>query len=230
MRTKVSVVSALCGLAVLSAASAPPGTSELRAALDAEARPAHGARVFAQCAACHGRNAGGSTDGTVPALAGQHFRYLAKQIVEFRDAERLVAPVHDENSRQAVDGPQSIADVAAYLSELPSNPRPKTGPGTNVTRGAQLYRAACQACHLDSALGSDDLGIPSLRGQHYPYLVRQIGDISTGHRVNVPADLRLLLEDIGPEDVVALADYLARFEEAAERSPEAATLTVSATT
>lgn len=218
MRTKVPVMAALCALAALSAASTPPETNELRAVLDAQPRPAHGARVFAPCTACHGRDAGGSADGTVPALAGQHFRYLAKQIVELRDAERFVAPVHDENSRQAVAGPQSIADVAAYLSELPSNPKPKTGSGKSVARGAQLYRAACQACHLDSALGSDDLGVPSLRGQHFPYLVRQIGDISAGHRFNVPEDLRLLLKDIGPEDTVALADYLARFDEAAERS------------
>ncbi len=198
----------------------PANTNEMQAALKAQPRPAHGARVFKQCAACHGRDAGGSTDGVVPALAGQHFRYLVKQIVEFRDDERFVGPVHDQATRETIDGPQTIADLATYLAELPPNLKPKTGTGKDVARGAEMYRAACASCHRDSALGTDDLGIPSLRGQHYAYLVRQIIDIGDAHRFNTPPDLVLLLKDMPREDAEAIADYLSRLDVEAETLTE----------
>ncbi len=201
---------ALHGTEVIAETPGPPNANELQAALKAQPRPTRGARVFEQCAGCHGRDAGGSTDGTVPALASQHFRYLVKQILEFRDDERFVGPAHDQVAREAMDGPQTIADLAAYLAELPANPRRQTGSGRNVARGAELFRAACASCHRDSALGTDELGVPSLRGQHYPYLVRQIGDIGRAHRFNVPPDLILLLKDMPREDAEAIADYLSR--------------------
>ena len=182
----------------------------MQAALSAGPRPGHGKRVYEHCATCHGRDAGGSTDGTVPALASQHFRYLVKQIVEFRQDERFIGPVHDQAMREITDQPQTIADVAGYLAELPPASTPQTGPGKAVTRGADLFRAACQSCHRDSALGSDELGIPSLRGQHYPYLLQQITDIGRGHRFNAPSDLILLLKDMPREDAEAIADYLSR--------------------
>jgi len=203
---------ALHGAAAMPETLAPQNTNEMQAALKAQPRPSHGARVFKQCAVCHGRDAGGSSDGVVPALASQHFRYLVKQIVEFRDDERFAGPVHDQVTREAMDGPQTIADLAAYLAELPPNLKPQTGSGRDVARGAQLYRAACESCHRDSALGTNELGVPSLRGQHYAYLVRQIGDIGDAHRFNTPADLVLLLKDMPPEDAEAIADYLSRLD------------------
>lgn len=186
--------------------------NELQAALAAQPRVSNGARVYEHCAACHGRDAQGSQDGTVPALARQHFRYLVKQIVEFRQDERYIGPVHDQAMRTATEQPQIIADLAGYLAELPRARAPRTGPGDDVRRGAELFRAGCQSCHQDSALGSDDLGIPSLRGQHYPYLLQQISDIGRGHRFNAPSDLILLLKDMPREDAEAIADYLSRLD------------------
>ena len=189
-----------------------PRDNELQAALAAQPRVSNGARVYEHCAACHGRDAGGSQDGTVPALASQHFRYLVKQIVEFREDERYIGPVHDQAMRTVTEKPQIIADLAGYLAELPRAHARRTGPGDDVRRGADLFRAGCQSCHRDSALGSDGLGIPSLRGQHYPYLSRQISDIGRGHRFNAPSDLILLLKDMPRDDAEAIADYLSRLD------------------
>ena len=44
--------------------------------------------LFAQCASCHGPDGGGKTDGSMPRIAGQHYRVLAKQIVDFRHGKR----------------------------------------------------------------------------------------------------------------------------------------------
>lgn len=211
---------ALLGAAATPETAASQNMNDMQAALKAKPRPAHGARVFKQCAACHGRDAGGSTDGVVPALASQHFRYLVKQIVEFRDDERFAGPVHDQVTRETMDGPQTIADLATYLAELPPNLKPQTGTGKDVARGAEMYRAACASCHRDAGLGTDDLGIPSLRGQHYAYLVRQIVDIGNAHRFNTPPDLVLLLKDMPREDAEAIADYLSRLDMEAETLTE----------
>jgi cytochrome c553 len=181
-------IALLVGATALADPVAPRG-NELQAALAAQPRTSNGARVYEHCAGCHGRDAGGSQDGTVPALAHQHFRYLAKQIVEFREDERYIGPVHDEAMRKVTGQPQVIADLAGYLAELPRAGARQTGPGDDDRRGADLFRAGCQSCHHESALGSDALGIPSLRGQHYPYLLGQIGDIGRGHRFNAPSDL-----------------------------------------
>jgi cytochrome c553 len=206
------LVTLLLGVTAVGAPVAP-ADNELQAALSAEPRVSHGARAYEQhCAACHARDAGGSPDGSVPALAGQHFRYLAKQIAEFRQDERYLGPIHDEAMRTATEPPQTIADVAGYLAGLTRARARRTGPGDDVRRGAELFRAGCQSCHRDSALGSDDLGIPSLRGQHYPYLLRQIGDIGRGHRFNAPSDLILLLKDMPRDDAEAIADYLSRLD------------------
>jgi len=207
----MAVAAAGASAADVDAAAGPGLQDEMSAALALEPRPSRGARLFAErCSRCHGADAAGSRDGAVPALAAQNYRYLVKQIVDFRDEERFVAPVHDEDARTALHGPQGIADIAAYLAALQPGATPQTGSGRHVERGASLFRAACESCHGEAAVGSDALGIPSLHGQHYSYLVRQIVDIGRSHRFNAPPDLTLLLRDMPREDIQAVADYLSR--------------------
>ena len=39
-----------------------------------------GARLYAQCAACHGADGAGSSEGSTPRIAGQHYSVLLKQL------------------------------------------------------------------------------------------------------------------------------------------------------
>src|SRR5687767_2855783 len=113
-------IALLAALSILGRApAAEPADDELHAALKAQPRSAHGARIYANCVACHGKDGGGSTNGITPALAGQHARYLIKQIAEFRDHERFTGDVHDNAMREYIVNAQGIADLAAYLAELP---------------------------------------------------------------------------------------------------------------
>ena len=48
----------------------------------------HGAELFQQCTGCHGADGGGTPEGSVPRIAGQHYRVLARQIVDFRHGTR----------------------------------------------------------------------------------------------------------------------------------------------
>ena len=206
-------IALLAALSILgSAPASEPADDELHAALKAQPRSAHGARIYANCVACHGKDGGGSTNGITPALAGQHARYLVKQIAEFRDHERFTGDVHDNAMREYIVNAQGIADLAAYLAELPPARRSVVGPGAKTAQGEELYRAACQSCHGDAAIGSDQLGIPVLHGQHYHYLVRQMTDIMRMHRVNTPPDLALLMHGMSRQDIEAIADYLSRLD------------------
>ncbi len=65
------------------------------------------------CARCHGTQGEGTARG--PLLAGQHIKYLKKQIERFVDGQRK----HMKTKRDFVDRPATdITDLWAYLSTL----------------------------------------------------------------------------------------------------------------
>ena len=72
------------GLAV----AASTAQRELDGALRATPDAFNGEALFDHCASCHGADGGGEADGSTPRIAGQHFRVLAKQLVDFRSGKR----------------------------------------------------------------------------------------------------------------------------------------------
>lgn len=58
--------------------------------------------------------------------------------------------------------------------------------------------------------GNDDGSVPSLRDQHYAYLVRQMRSLAASHRLNVDADLIRFIDSLDTEEMTAVADYLSR--------------------
>ena len=49
----------------------------------------NGSRLYAPCVPCHQPTGWGSTDGLVPALAGQRRRYLEREVGLFRSGARI---------------------------------------------------------------------------------------------------------------------------------------------
>src|SRR4051812_19841024 len=123
----------------------------------------HGRELFAQCAACHGPGGSGTTNGSVPRIAGQHYRVLVRQVVSFRLGKRWdvrmegVATSHD-----VIPELQDIADVARYVSQLEIDSARGVGDGTHVARGAELFSKQCAACHGQAGEGNDAKEIPRL--------------------------------------------------------------------
>lgn len=70
------------------------------------------ASFIAHCAACHGKNALGNADGTVPSLRAQHDSYLVNRLRQFASARPAV-----EIGAHALDDHLIIA-ISAYLSSL----------------------------------------------------------------------------------------------------------------
>ena len=167
----------------------------------------------ATCAACHGQDGNGVAGLPLqPRLAGQHAKYLAKQIHEYKSGKRenaimapMVAALSDED----------IEDISAYYESL----RGATGD-SNPDRwdlGQRLYRAgdaskglaACMACHGPSGRGNPAANYPSLTGQYSQYTAAQLKAFKAEHRAN---DLNGVMRDISAkmsnEEIEAVSDYI----------------------
>ena len=76
--------------------------------------------------------------------------------------------------------------------------------------GEAIFHEQCASCHEEDARGDDDGFIPSLRDQHYSYLVRQMRSLAASHRLNVDADLVRFLDSFETDERTSVADYLSR--------------------
>jgi cytochrome c553 len=183
---------------------------ELEGALRATPNAVNGEALFDNCASCHGRDGNGEANGSTPRIAGQHFRVLAKQLVDFRSGKRWDFRMEAAAAQHHLTGPQDIADVADYVSKLDRLGTRGIGTGEFIEEGSRIYGKQCESCHGPEAEGNAQSGVPRLAGQHYGYLMRQMYDAVDGRRPALP---RLHSQRIAPldfEQVRAISDYLAR--------------------
>lgn len=171
---------------------------------------ARGGQLFRGCAACHGGNGAGSMDGLVPAIAGQHFRVLVRQLVDYRYSKRWDPRMETVARGHLLPDVAAIASVATYISQMPRPPVLGLGDGENVAYGGQVYARSCASCHGVSGQGEADKGIPRIAGQHYAYLLRQLYDAVDHRRPNFSSDHVRLLKSFQYADFVGVSDYIAR--------------------
>jgi cytochrome c553 len=185
---------------------------EFRAAIQLEPNLEHGKALFANCAECHQADGGGSADGTIPVIAGQHVSVLVKQLADFRHDRRWHARMQFAAKRHELGSSQDLLDVAAYAESL-KRPVPHVvgkGDAAAQQEGRRIYYRDCESCH--GPLGEGDLRTlrPRLAGQNYPYLLRQFIETANRQRIgmdNAHADRIGALSD---GERAAVADYLSR--------------------
>lgn len=170
----------------------------------------HGIEVYEVCAACHLYEGWGQPDGTFPQLAGQHRHVLIKQLADIRALNRDNPTMYPFALPESIGGPQSISDVTAYIATLPMNPEPGRGPGTDLEKGAQLYKDNCVKCHGEHGEGNELKYYPRIQGQHYNYLVRQFKWIRDGKRRNANPDMVKQIKGFSDADMDAVLDYVSR--------------------
>jgi len=171
----------------------------------------HGRELFEKCAACHKADGGGTVDGAIPRIAGQHFRVLARQIADFRNGARWDVRMEGvATSHEIIPELQDIADVAAYVSTLRREGARGVRDGEYVRQGASLYAAKCASCHGAKAEGNDAKGIPNIAGQHAGYLARQIYDAVDNRRPPLAQSHGKRFAPFDYQAVLGLTDYLAR--------------------
>jgi cytochrome c553 len=173
---------------------------------------ARGADLFSTCAACHGPEGRGTSDGEIPAIAGQHGSVLLKQLADFRYDQRWNERMQHFTDRHYLADAQAVTDVAAYVASLPRFPSTSTGigDGRSLNEGAKVYFRHCEQCH--GPLGQGDLlrRRPRLAGQHYAYLLRQLEETAQELRPGMDTAHVQRLRKLSPEQMRGVADYLSR--------------------
>jgi cytochrome c553 len=206
MQTLVSLLLLCIAIPALSAAD----SNDQPLARNPDA--SNGAHLFAACAACHGADAGGKEDGSVPAIAGQHWQVLTKLLLDFRYYRRWDSRMVNRSASDHLRGPQEIADVVAYVSGLPPPRTRGLGTGEHVPLGSAAYARWCSMCHGPQAQGDGPGVIPQLAGQHFAYLLRQMRNGVDGTRPTFnPAHIRLV-RNLSKAQIDGIADYLARLD------------------
>lgn len=201
-----------CVLAAGTGSAAPLSVDEkIRNALQLDQNRARGEQLYDKhCAQCHGQRALGSASRVIPALAGQRRAYLVKQLADFSELERSSRQMHMVVSKPELADEQAWADLSGFLNSLPRPSFPQTGDGRGLELGEAIFQEQCASCHQEDGRGDDDGFIPSVRDQHYSYLVRQMRSIASWHRLNMEADLARYLDSLDTEETTAVADYLSR--------------------
>ncbi len=175
----------------------------------------NGQRLYEICASCHLPEGWGSNDGAYPQIAGQHRQVLFDQLMRIRSGERdnpAMYPFVQE--RTLGTGYQPLVDVVSYISRLPMHPRHQKGPWREHRKeykeGARLYRQNCAQCHGPNGEGNNEKAIPMLRGQHFPYLMRQVGLIRSGLRKVNPTMTAILgsLDEAQLKKVINFVSWL----------------------
>lgn len=147
---------------------------------------AAGKTKSAACAACHGADGNSGVNPLWPKLAGQHPKYIQKQLHDFKASKRkdatmapMAAPLKD----------QDIEDLAAYFSS--QTRKIGAAAADKVEMGQSLYRAgsnngapACSGCHGPAGTGNGAANFPNISGQSAAYVAKQLKDFRSGARSN----------------------------------------------
>lgn len=170
------------------------------------------------CAACHGPQ-GNSLVDMYPNLAGQHSRYLEKQLLAYRLASQTSGSEGRNNiimngmSANLTD--QDIADLAAYYSSLDSEsgetPVDVVEYAEALYRGGDVERGitACTACHGPQGNGLGLANFPDVSGQKAGYIKAQLEMFRSGTRANDHSEMmRKVAIKLTDKDIDALSKYL----------------------
>jgi len=170
------------------------------------------------CAACHGP-AGNSPADMYPKIAGQHAKYIVKQLKDYQ----LAAETNGEQGRAnaimqgqvAALSDEDIADLAAYFAaqeaELGTTPEDVVARAEKLYRGGDAERgiAACSACHGPRGDGMGLAAFPDISGNHAAYIKQQLELFRSGERANDPNEMMQdIAKKLTDEDIDLLSKYL----------------------
>jgi cytochrome c553 len=163
------------------------------------------------CGACHGAD-GNSLAPTFPKLAGQHEKYLLKQLHDIKSGARDIPTMAGQ--LDAMSG-QDLADIAAFFAAQQASPG--AAREELVALGETVYRAgirekgvaACAGCHSPTGSGNGPAGFPALSGQHADYIAVSLRAFRSDERSN-DGDVRIMRDvasRLSDKEIDAVASY-----------------------
>lgn len=172
----------------------------------------NGRKAYFICAVCHLPEGWGTHDGRYPQIAGQLSSVTIKQIADIRARNRDNPTMFPFTSKHELGGLQEIADVAAYIAQLPMNPRNRVGPGNDLVLGKDLYEENCVDCHGENGEGDKKKHIPLIQGQNIRYLTRQYHWIRIGRRRNADKEMVEQIRNFSRREEAAVLDYVSHLK------------------
>lgn len=204
-------------LAVAGVAQAQDSASLMERALAATPNLHRGAALYEHhCVHCHEARGTGMGERQYPQLAGQQRQYLLNQLVQIIAHDRFAPKMHQVLISNALDNPQALSDLTAYLAAQPHDPHGEHGDAHRLGRGRALYAERCAQCHGALGMGQAPGTIPAVSGQNYSYLVMQLRGFAAGHRLNSEPELAKAMTDLSSNDISAVADFISRLPESAD--------------
>ncbi len=200
------------------AGSADPGSQpvredELTVLLSMPGDPQRGQESYRLCRGCHKADGSGKAEAEYPQLAGQHARVLLKQMADVR-AGRRDSPKMNPFIEHGEVSSQELADIAAFLENLPVPSAIGLGDGRQLELGKHLYLRDCASCHGPNGEGDGQRFYPRVAGQHYPYLYRETLESRDRGRRNANPEMVRVLKHYVDSDIAAVSDYMARLRPA----------------
>ena len=191
------------------------------------------------CAACHSAD-GNSTDAQYPKLAGQHERYIWRQLKMFKSGERE-NPIMMGMAGALTE--QDMRDVGAYFAtqKVLAGVADDTAITSGANQGKKFYQVgeriyrggnaaagvpSCAACHGPSGRGNPGPAYPSLGGQHASYVVARLqffrGGGIWGKDGNANKVMASVARNLSDEEIQSLATYIEGLHNAVDAAPVAA--------
>lgn len=165
--------------------------------------------VHGKCFICHGID-GETSSQAFPRLAGQHAKYLARQLADFQSGRRKSGTM-----QPMVDGlgAEDFIALGVYFESRPAEPHPVADDAL-ARAGQQIFAAgkpaagvaACASCHGPNGHGTDTL--PRLAGQHALYVENQIKAFIGRERTNDNAVMQIVATGLSEAEVKAVAVYI----------------------
>jgi cytochrome c553 len=172
---------------------------------DSAAQDLEAGRSKAQvCAACHGPN-GNSSQPQYPVLAAQTARYIFMQLRDFKEGRRKDPQMEPFAANLSRD---DMLDLGAYFSAQKIVPTGFKPDADKALRGQKkAAETLCTMCHLGGFLGQNE--VPRVAGQHYQYVVKQLGDFKARRRTNDAGTMTSVAKTLSDQDIDDLGHYLA---------------------
>ncbi len=202
------VIGLLLTAPAMAMSPAEMAAEEYEKALSLQPDLENGRELYQKCAICHDPEGWGRESGIYPQIAGQLANVVIKQLADIRAGNRGNPVMYPFASGQVLKTAQDIADVSAYVSQLPMSRHNGKGSPNRASRGKPIYKEYCTDCHGEQGEGDNEEHIPLIQGQHYQYLVRQFNWIRLGRRSNADDEMVEQIQNFHAGEMYDVLSYV----------------------
>jgi cytochrome c553 len=167
------------------------------------------------CISCHGANGEGNAQAGFPRIGGQGRLYIEHQLDSFADGTRAHPVLTPIAGALCAQQRAQVAGFYAGLSpgaaqQAAANPRETQEPPLVAHGDSRRGLQACASCHGPQGQG-DGASMPSLAGQHEPYLVGTLAAWKDGSRHNDPTGrMPAIAKALDEAEARSIAAYFSR--------------------